>query len=215
MVGEERVLPGAVVLHLHEGRAAVAVDQVHQLLHTRDELVVVHAVAMVPATSLGIVHGGSLDGDDPHPALGQRFVEAEGVVVHLVELVLLEGVHARGRFVDAVPRLDFADLPRFEQPGVAVASVMRLPLSLVWTPVPSDGLERVDLCEVVEHLQVEVVPLLEDLGFAPALIVVDASAALGPARALLHLLLDEAVDLAHVLLVERAACPDPGSRRSA
>ena len=70
---------------------------------------------MVPAASLGIVDGRSLDRDDPHSALGQRFVEAEGVVVHLVELGLLEGVHAGSRLVDAVAGLDLAYLPRLEQ----------------------------------------------------------------------------------------------------
>ena len=35
MVGEQRVLPGTVVLHLHEGGAAVAVDEVDELLHAR------------------------------------------------------------------------------------------------------------------------------------------------------------------------------------
>jgi protein ImuB len=33
--GEKRVLPGAVMVHLHEGGAAVGVDGVHQLLHPR------------------------------------------------------------------------------------------------------------------------------------------------------------------------------------
>jgi len=117
MVVEQGVLPRSVVLHLHEGRAPVTVDQVDELLHPRDVLVVVHPIAEVPATPLRIVQGRSLDRDDPHPSAGQGIVETERVLVHL-EFGLMEGMHARGRLVDAVARLDFADLPRLEQLGV-------------------------------------------------------------------------------------------------
>ena len=39
-------LPGTVVVHLHEGRAAMLVHDVHQFLHPLDEAVVVDAVAL-------------------------------------------------------------------------------------------------------------------------------------------------------------------------
>ena len=67
MVVEQRVLPGTVVLHLQERRAPVAVDHVDQDLDAGDVLVVVHAVAIVPAASLGEVHGRRLHRDDPTP----------------------------------------------------------------------------------------------------------------------------------------------------
>jgi len=115
MVVEQRVLPGTVVLHLHERGAPMAVDHVHQDLHPGNVSVVVHPVAVVPPASLRIVDRRRLHRDDPHSATGKGVVEPEAVLVHRVEFGLVEGVHARSRLVDAVARLHLSDLPRFQQ----------------------------------------------------------------------------------------------------
>ncbi len=126
------------MVHLHKGRAAVFVDHVGDLRHSRDVLVVVEPVTVAPATARRIVDGGGLDDYQSRASPRHRLVEGQDLVSH-DHVVFMPHHHPGSGLDDAVAGGDGPDTARFEQLHVLMVTVgqrtppLRLlgPLSLV------------------------------------------------------------------------------------
>ena len=102
------------MVHLHEGGAAVFVDDVHQFFQPLDEAVVVDAVARAPAGARRVVDGGRLDDDEPRAAARHALVECQHFRPH-VSVVLVPHEHAGAGLENAIPGGDRPDLAGGEE----------------------------------------------------------------------------------------------------